>query len=230
MYQPLQQSHTPPPLEPVALKMAMLVFPLLLQKPSKKSKTKDHVRCLKERLLLWQAGNLEDLLRKGRVIQKKLLSSLQTESNNNDKMFCRLMLHGKVSAALRWIGDRKTSVHKCTTEIIEKLKSLHPTSKKPSIVPCINRNIERNRNSSANNLYLSPWSMFFNSDFTQTYQRQFARSILRDLTVWCHTFSHVSILLSLGRFLHFKNANFFQHKPLLSSKCPKWKHKVLLTC
>ena len=50
------------------------------------------------------------------------------------------------------------------------------------IVPCLNRNIERNRNISANNLYLSPWSMFFNSDFTQTYQRQFARSILRIFT------------------------------------------------
>ena len=131
------------PLEPVALKLALISFPLLLQKPSKKSKTRDHVRCLVERLVLWQTGNLEDLLRKGRVIQKKLLSSKHIEPDNTDKIFCRLMLQGKVSAALRWIGDHKSSVHICTTEIIAKLKCLHPSSKKSSNTATLNGPIDK---------------------------------------------------------------------------------------
>ena len=131
------------PLEPIALKMSLLMFPLLLQKPSKKSKSKDHVRCLEERLVLWKKGNLEDLLRKGRVIQRKLQSSKHTDPENTDKIFCRLMLHGKVSAALRWVGDHKSSIHKCTPEIFEKLKNLHPTSKKTSNIATLNGPVDK---------------------------------------------------------------------------------------
>ena len=93
--------------------------------------------------MLWQTGKLEDLLRKGRVIQKKLLSSKHTEPENTDKIFCRLMLHGKVSAALRWIGEHKSSVHKCTPEVITKLKNLHPTSKKSSNIATLNGPIDK---------------------------------------------------------------------------------------
>ncbi len=62
------------PLEPVALKMALLCFPLLLQKPSKKSKTRDHVKSLDECLLLWKAGNIDDLVHRGKTIQNKFLA------------------------------------------------------------------------------------------------------------------------------------------------------------
>ena len=44
--------------------MAATVFPiLLLQKPSKGSKTKDHIACLERRLVSWANGNLDDLVR-----------------------------------------------------------------------------------------------------------------------------------------------------------------------
>jgi hypothetical protein len=120
------------PMEEVALKLLMIAFPLLLQKPSKKSKSRDHVKYLKERLVLWREGKIHDLLRQGKTIQDKLTSNPGKNPQNTDLVFSRLMLQGKVSAALRWVGESKSSVHQCTTQIIEKLKSLHP----PSSISC----------------------------------------------------------------------------------------------
>ena len=48
--------------EPFALTLASIMFPLLLQKPSINSKTRDHVRYLEKRLVLWKSGKLTDLL------------------------------------------------------------------------------------------------------------------------------------------------------------------------
>ena len=53
-----------PTLEAVALKAAT-VLSILLQKPSKKSKTNDHTKCLERRLASWSIGNLEELVREG---------------------------------------------------------------------------------------------------------------------------------------------------------------------
>ena len=51
-----------PALESIALKTATIMLILLLQKPSKKSKTKYHIRCFQRRLN-WRDGNLNKLLR-----------------------------------------------------------------------------------------------------------------------------------------------------------------------
>ena len=45
-------------LESVALTLVMIMFPLLLQKPSQSSKAKDHVKFLEARLVSWKAGDL----------------------------------------------------------------------------------------------------------------------------------------------------------------------------
>ena len=45
------------PFEPIALTMTSIIFPLLLQKPSKNSKTKDHVRYLEKRLETFHSLN-----------------------------------------------------------------------------------------------------------------------------------------------------------------------------
>ena len=58
-------------LEHVALK-ATIVLPLLvLQKPHRKSKAKDHAALLERRLKIWEQGNLAELLNEGKVIQKR---------------------------------------------------------------------------------------------------------------------------------------------------------------
>ena len=70
----------------VALKVFMLLPSLLLQKPSKNSKAKDHLVKLGERLNLWKEGKINELLREGRTIQKRLLSTKQ-RSKEDSKNF-----------------------------------------------------------------------------------------------------------------------------------------------
>ena len=114
-------------LQPYALKLIMIFGPLLLQKPSKTSKSKDHCICLSQRLLLWQKGDLSSLSREGRAIQKRLTSSKKRDSDPT-KIFTRLMLQGKVSAALKWVNSNKHGLLEPTSEVIHQLLQKHPNA------------------------------------------------------------------------------------------------------
>eukprot|EP00794_Sanderia_malayensis_P011719 gene11719-12940_t len=61
-------------LNSVALKAFMMLAGLLLQKPSAKSKAKEHSACLEHRLELWKKGELYILLKEIRKIQSKFMS------------------------------------------------------------------------------------------------------------------------------------------------------------
>ena len=56
-------------LECVAMKAAMTMPALLLQKPSSRSKAREHILHLERRLKLWSDGKLDDLLHEGRTVQ-----------------------------------------------------------------------------------------------------------------------------------------------------------------
>ena len=71
----------------VAMKAVTVLAILALQKPFQTSKTKDHVTCLVIRLTLWKDGNLNDLVLKGRSIQKRLPRDHQS-SNNQQVAVC----------------------------------------------------------------------------------------------------------------------------------------------
>ena len=89
-------------LESVALKAAMVMPHLLLQKPSASSKAKDHSSALSRRLIAWEAGDLDGLLREGRVIQRHFRHA--TPHSNEESLassFSKLMLAGKTRTALR---------------------------------------------------------------------------------------------------------------------------------
>ena len=62
-------------LEAIALKAAMTLPSLMLQKPHAKSKTRDHISCLRRRLISWGKGDTEDLLKEGKALQKSLANS-----------------------------------------------------------------------------------------------------------------------------------------------------------
>ncbi len=113
--------------ESVALTMAMIMFPLLLQKPSANSKCKDHIEYLKKRLHLWRAGELDKLVRQCSVIQERMKPP-KTDSKHHEKVFCRLMLQGKISAALRWVGSQQSSLLDVDDDVLNTLKEKHPKS------------------------------------------------------------------------------------------------------
>ena len=107
--------------------MVMIIFPLLLQKPSRSSKSKDHILYLERRLTSWKAGELDKLLKECTAIQNRL-SKAKVIPGHHEKVFARLMLQGKVSAALRWNGSQRSSLLETTPKVVGILKSKHPKS------------------------------------------------------------------------------------------------------
>ena len=62
------------PLKVIAFKAITVMPSLLLQKPSRKSKSKDHLKSLESRLKLWHTGEIMELLKEAETIQKDLKS------------------------------------------------------------------------------------------------------------------------------------------------------------
>ena len=50
------------------------MFVLLLQKPSKDSKSKDHLKSLERRFEIWKEGNINGFYENGRAIQDRMKS------------------------------------------------------------------------------------------------------------------------------------------------------------
>ena len=67
-------------LERIASKAAMILPHLLLQKSCHTSKAKDHSELLGRRLYAWEQGDIDCLMREGRVLQR----SLDTKHLQND--------------------------------------------------------------------------------------------------------------------------------------------------
>ncbi len=88
-------------LESIALKAATTLPILLLQKPQKASKAKEHIICLERRLRLWREGNLNDLVLEGRTIQRRLPKGSSSKSKEScARSFANLIFAGKCKAAL----------------------------------------------------------------------------------------------------------------------------------
>ena len=99
--------------ESVAFEAIMVASVLLLQKPHSSSKAKDHASALERRLCAWNEGDLDGLLREGRTIQAQLQHASQMrasvrraeDTGHSARIFAKLMLEGKVHAALRHLSD-----------------------------------------------------------------------------------------------------------------------------
>ena len=92
-------------LEHVCMKAITLIQILLLQKPSKRSKTKDNICHLKRRLDIWSNGDILQLLDEGRCIQTRMLSRLATGKSKIDShIFRSLMGQGKIKSALSFLS------------------------------------------------------------------------------------------------------------------------------
>ena len=118
--------------KPLALKLVHVFIPLMLQRPSVKSKASDNARYLRERLTHWENGEICKLVSQGKEIQDRLVKTFKKNSADNRKAFCRLMFEGKVSKALRFIDndeDATTGALPCSPEVLESLKEKHPDSR-----------------------------------------------------------------------------------------------------
>ena len=119
------------PLVDSALKFLMIMPSILLQKPNQKSTAKIHSAYLQKRLELWENGRFDDLMQEARSIQKQLKNSTKRQNNTEtlSKNFARLMLQGKVHAALRLLDNETAKqVINLTDQTVNELKELHPDS------------------------------------------------------------------------------------------------------
>ena len=117
------------PLKDVAFKAIMVMPSLLLQKPSKNSKSKDHLISLERRIDLWKTGDLEELLKEGEAIQ----NNLKTINSNKtiaqiSKEFATKMQKGNVNGAIKLLTNHmKNGVLPLTKETLDMLKQKHPS-------------------------------------------------------------------------------------------------------
>ena len=113
----------------IAIKIAMTMPALLLQKPSYKSTSKQHSACLARRLLLWEQGDFDSLLKEGRSIQSKIQTNLndQFSTERIAKTFANLMMQGKVTSAIKMLDKSKCGgVLPLNNDTLSALKQKHP--------------------------------------------------------------------------------------------------------
>ena len=95
----------------------------MLQKPSPKSKARDHVKYLTSRMELWKNGDLKKLMSECNEIQKRIRLSKKREEESKKKAFCRLMLLGKIGQACKFVdhGNTVVGVHSISDKIKQAL-------------------------------------------------------------------------------------------------------------
>ena len=113
-------------LKAISLKSVMIFLPLMLQKPSKNSKARDHAKYLSKRLDMCKEGNIQGLLDEVNEIQKRLVSSRRANDFNLTKKFTNLMLKGKLSQASRLINRDSGGLLKIDEAVKAILLEKHP--------------------------------------------------------------------------------------------------------
>ena len=122
------------PLKDIAFKAIMIMPNLLLQKPSKNSKDKDHLKALERRLESWISGDLLELLKEAETIQKSLRSK-KTSTNIAEisKRFSQEMKKGNVNSAMKILTDNmKNGILPSTRQTLNQLQLKHPEGKEAS--------------------------------------------------------------------------------------------------
>ena len=132
-------------LESVALTATIILPILLLQQPHKRSKSKEHTKCLERRLKTWRDGDLAALIREGRTIQQRLPKVRRANAANENRLartFANLMFKGKTHAALDLLAnsgrggllhlDQPANSDSDSTTVREVLVSKHQPSQPAS--------------------------------------------------------------------------------------------------
>ena len=78
-------------LQHTSLKVVFVFLAVALQKPGRKSKAKDHQVILSKRLEKWKRGEIEGLVREGRMIQDRIGKFKGADPPNKSKVFTKLI-------------------------------------------------------------------------------------------------------------------------------------------
>ena len=115
-------------LKDVAFKAIVVLPSLLLQKPSKKSNTKDHCTALQRRLTLRHDRNVLELLKEGATIQGTLKSVItQNTIREISKKFVKEMHQGNISEAIKQLtNNTQNGVLPLNKITLELLTQKHP--------------------------------------------------------------------------------------------------------
>ena len=105
----LDQFNRDTKLKPVSITTFMVLPNLLLQKPARQSKAKEHAARLGKRLQLWRKGNITSPLKEGRTIQKRLGNSKMRTEADVSRIFAKLVMEGKVSTAVKFLSENNDS-------------------------------------------------------------------------------------------------------------------------
>ena len=119
------------PMQHLALKAAIVLLATALQKPCQRSKAKKHQECLEKR---WRNGEIESLLREGRMIQRRLLRSNKNDPPNKARIFAKLVMEGQINSALRYLSkDDSGGVLPLTDDVVRQLRETHPDAQRAKL-------------------------------------------------------------------------------------------------
>ena len=116
------------PWQRLSLLLVHVFIPIMLQKPSSKSKPRDHSKYLTSRLERWRNGQLESLMDEAREIQRRIKTKASPDKTEaNQKAFVNLMLMGKLGDAAKKINndDSIKGVHSLDDNIKAILQKKH---------------------------------------------------------------------------------------------------------
>ena len=141
-------------LESVALKATVVLPLLLLQKPSKSSKNKDHMACIERRMPLWREGDLFELLHEGMAIQirKPKIHSNRFSKPSPARSFAEKRYNGRTKEALETLkGKEQGGVQQMNDQVPsttgenqyvrDVLKEKHPESQPCNLDSLLNDDI-----------------------------------------------------------------------------------------
>ena len=118
-----------PIFESIALKLLMILSALLLQKPSHKSKSKQHAEYLGKRMIWWKNGEFDKLMDEARAVQSRIKTNTSKSRTTQDiaKRFSNFVLEGKINSALRLLNEQsKGGVLKLDKKTLDELNKKHP--------------------------------------------------------------------------------------------------------
>ena len=82
---------------------------------------------MSKRLEKWKRGEIEGLVREGRMIQNRIGKFKGTDPPNKSKVFAKLIMKGQINAAIRFLNESTSGgVLSLTDDVMKQLKEKHP--------------------------------------------------------------------------------------------------------